>query len=106
MKGLLRKLDHAIFPPGSDPTWAWRRRMSFAGCAVFLWSIVYAIVWTADTARMTSILGFSVPGFSATLATYLGLAGLDAHLKRETDRKAEAVPVRTEAAVAAQGTTP
>lgn len=102
----LRKLDRAIFPPGADPSWAWRRRMSFAGCGVLLWATVHAIAWTPDTARMVAILGFSVPGFVTNLGIYLGAAGVDAHLKRETDRKAEAVPVRTDAAVAAQGVKP
>lgn len=100
-----RRLDRAILPP-SDPKWAWRRRMAFAGCAVQLWAIVYAVAFTPDTARMTSILGFMVPGFAVNLGTYLGIAAVDAHNERETDRKAQAVPVRTEAAVAAQGVKP
>ena len=85
---LWRKFLKAVFTGEKD--WAWRRRMCFAGCAVFLWATVYSIVWTMDTARMTSILGFVIPAFSATLATYLGFAGYDAHKKRETERLRDA----------------
>jgi hypothetical protein len=86
----LERLGDAIFT--GERSWAWRRRMAFAGCSVFLWGIVYAIRFEPDTARMTAILSFCVPGFGTTFAAYAGLAGLDDHLKRETARKAAVQP--------------
>ncbi len=72
-----------------DDPWFWRRSMAFVGCAFFLASSGYAILWVPDTARMTAILSFCVPAFGATFGAYAGLAVADDHMKRETERKAE-----------------
>lgn len=84
---ILRALSHAIFT--GDREWAWRRRIVLWGCLVYLAGIVNAIWFDRDLAHATMIMGACSTGFAATLATYVGLAVADDHLKRETARKAE-----------------
>lgn len=79
-------LSKAIFT--GERSWAWRRRMVFAGCAVFLGGVANSIWWDHDVAHATMVMSNCTTGFATTLATYVGLAVADEHLKRETDRKA------------------
>lgn len=78
----------AIFPP-SDPTWAWRRRVTFAGCTMALSGVAKAQFFEPNHEWGAILLAQSWAAFGAILGLYLGLAVTDSHLKRETERKAE-----------------
>ncbi len=82
-----QSLHHAIFLPGSDPTWSWRRRMAFAGCAVFLSGVLKTIWWPGDIAHDSMVMTNCVTGFGATLALYAGLAVADDKFKRDSEAK-------------------
>ena len=82
---------HAVFPP-SDPAWAWRRRVIFAGCIMALLGVAKAQWFEADHSWGTVLLAQSWAAFAATAGLYLGLSVTDAHLKRETERKAAEAP--------------
>lgn len=71
-----------------ERSWAWRRRMVFIGCAVFLAGVVNSIWFDQDLAHATMVLTNCATGFGATLTIYAGLAVVDDNLKRETERKA------------------
>lgn len=79
----------AIFPP-SDPNWAWRRRVAFAGCTMALSGVAKATWFEPNHEWGAILLAQSWAAFAATAGLYFGLAVTDAHLKRETERKAEA----------------
>lgn len=83
-----RALGAAIFT--GDRSWAMRRRMVFAGCAVFLAGVVHSIWFDGDLSHATMVMTNCATGFGATLTIYVGLAVTDDHLKRETERKIEA----------------
>jgi hypothetical protein len=83
---LWQALGNAIFT--GERTWAWRRRMVFAGCAVFLAGVVHSSWFDPDLAHATMVMTNCATGFGATLGIYVGLAVTDDHLKRETERKA------------------
>ncbi len=78
-------LAGAVFT--GEKSWAWRRRMVFAGCATFLAGVIHAIWFDHDLAHATMVMTNCATGFGATLAIYVGLAVTDEHLKRETERK-------------------
>lgn len=81
-------LRQAIFLPGSDPSWAWRRRMAFAGCAVFLSGILKVVWWpSGDLPHDTMVMANCATGFGATLALYAGLAVADDKFKRDSEAK-------------------
>lgn len=81
-------LRHAIFLPDSDPAWAWRRRMAFSGCAVFLSGVLKVVWWPGDIAHDAMVMSNCATGFGATLTIYAGLAVADDKFKRDTDKKA------------------
>lgn len=76
-----RALQHAIFT--GDRNWAWRRRMTFAGCAVALFGVLHAILWEPDHAWGAVVLTNCCALFGATLTIYAGLATVDDNLKRK-----------------------
>lgn len=78
---LWRLLGAAIFT--GERSWAWRRRVTFAGCTVFLYGIVYAIRFEPDHAWGAVILSQCSLGFLSTLGIYAGAAGYDDHQKRK-----------------------
>jgi hypothetical protein len=75
-----RALSNAIFI--GDPNWAWRRRATFAGCAVFLAGVAHAIWFDHDIAHASMVMTNCATGFGATLAIYVGMSTGDDHLKR------------------------
>jgi hypothetical protein len=78
-----RALSAAVFI--GDPNWAWRRRVTFSGCAVFLAGVANAIWFDHDIAHASMVMTNCVAGFGATLAIYATLATGDDHLKRKAD---------------------
>jgi N-acetylmuramoyl-L-alanine amidase len=50
-----RALSSALFP-ASDPTWAWRRRMAFAGCGTFLAGIIHSTCFDFDIAHSSMVM--------------------------------------------------
>lgn len=76
-----RLLSHAVFT--GDRGWAWRRRVTFTGCAVFLYGIIHAIRFEPDKAWAAVVLTQCGLGFLSTLGIYAGLAGYDDHQKRK-----------------------
>lgn len=85
---VLRGLAASIFV--GDVTWAWRRRMAFAGCGVFLAGVVHSIFFDRDLAHAAMVMTNSVAGFGATLTIYAGLAVADDKFKRDTEAKTQA----------------
>jgi hypothetical protein len=73
--------------PESDPTWCWRRRMAFFGCSVFLGGIAHSVWFDGDFTHSSMVMTFCTAGFQATLATYVGLAVTDDHLRRKSEDK-------------------
>jgi ABC-type Fe3+-siderophore transport system permease subunit len=75
-----RALSDAIFI--GDPNWAWRRRVTFAGCAVALAGVIHATWFDHDIAHASMVMTNSWTAFAATLAIYVGMSTGDDHLKR------------------------
>jgi hypothetical protein len=78
---MFKFLRHAIFV--GDPTWAWRRRLLFTGCAMALAGVATAQWFTPDTAWAAVLLAQSWAAFGATAAIYAGLATYDDNQKRK-----------------------
>lgn len=88
----LHQLAAAIFV--GDPRWAWRRRVTFAGCAVFLSGVVHSIFFDSDLAHASMVMTNCVAGFGATLTIYAGLSTADDHLRRKAGEDPAANAVR------------
>ncbi len=80
-----RALGAGIFT--GDRSWAWRRRVTFAGCAVFLAGIANSIWFDHDLAHATMVMTNCCVGFAGTLTIYAGLSTVDDHLQRVEDRR-------------------
>lgn len=76
-----RLIGHAVFT--GDRGWAWRRRVTFAGCATALACVVQATWFETDRQWAAVLLAQSWTAFGATLAIYVGAAGYDDHQKRK-----------------------
>lgn len=85
---LWRLLGAAIFT--GERSFAWRRRVTFAGCAMALAGVAKAVWWTPDKQWAAVLLAQSWAAFGATLAVYVAAAGFDDHQKRKfgSDEKA------------------
>lgn len=81
-------MGNAIFT--GERSWAWRRRMAFAGCGIFLAGCIHGIWVDPVLEHASMVLTNCITGFGATLTIYVGLAVTDEHLKRETERKERA----------------
>lgn len=71
-----------------DRNWAWRRRVTFIGCAMALAGVAQAVWFEPDHAWGAVVLSQSWTAFGATLAIYAGLAVADDKFKRDSERKA------------------
>ena len=80
-------IGNAIFT--GERSWAWRRRVIFAGCTLALASVVQAVWFEPDHAWGAVVLAQSWTAFGAVLAVYVGGALTDDHFKRESERKAQ-----------------
>jgi hypothetical protein len=80
---MFQTLLRAIFV--GDPEWAWRRRVTFAGCAVALWGVIHAILFEPDHAWGAVVLTNCWAAFGATLTIYATLATYDKHSERKIE---------------------
>lgn len=76
-----QRFSDAIFT--GERSWAWRRRITFAGCIVALASVAKAVWWESDKAWAAVLLAQSWAAFGATMALYVAAAGYDDHQKRK-----------------------
>lgn len=79
-----KTLSDAVFT--GERSWAWRRRVTFAGCAMALACVAKAAWLEPDKAWAAVLLAQSWAAFGATLALYAGLSTYDDHLKRKEPR--------------------
>lgn len=89
-----RALGRFMFP-SSDPTWQWRRRLAFAGCAVGLWGYVHAVRFEPDKAWAGVVLATSAGFFVTCMGIYAGLATYDDNKKRQAEVAKETTPPNT-----------
>ena len=82
--GFVHILAGAVFT--GEKSWAWRRRVTFTGCIVFLAGVINSIWFDPNLAHATMVMSNCQTGFGATLVTYTGLAVVDDHMKRREDR--------------------
>lgn len=78
---MFRALRNVVFI--GDPSWAWRRRVLFTGCAVALACVVHATWFEPDKAWAAVLLAQSWTAFGGTAALYAGLATYDDNKKRK-----------------------
>jgi hypothetical protein len=78
-------ISRAIFV--GDPNWAWRRRVTFVGCTVFLGGIINSIWFDHDPVHSTMVMSNCQVGFLGTLGIYAGFATANDHLQRMEDRR-------------------
>lgn len=83
---LLNRISHSIFT--GERSWAWRRRVTFAGCTMALAAVAKATWYEPDKAWAAVLLAQSWTAFGATLAVYFGATGFDEHQKRKLEQKA------------------